>query len=215
MSKVALWPDLAHILIQVVVEEEFHRSTLPRRRYAKPQTLSQMPWVDGLSAEIYTLGTWKYPIDYLSLSKLFPCGKGLNGLYSLSEGIFTIPAGHTWLALKNRGFSRATSIYTAAYKIGVSTSATSTLNKYPASRSGKNNFHSMVPVRQSRESTDAVSTSWEARVEKLFLSQRCFPLVTRFQKWKSRISRNCARRYAVKDLPVVEVKEDHRAFLAL
>lgn len=50
--------------------------------------------------------------------------------------------------------------------------------------------------------TSVVSNSCDKVVDALFLSHKCFPLVSFFQKWKSRISRNCALRYAIIEAPI-------------
>ena len=51
--------------------------------------------------------------------------------------------------------------------------------------------------RHKRPTTVTLSKNWDAKVEKLFLSQSFFPFVNFFQKWYILISTNWAIKYAI------------------
>ena len=86
-------------------------------------------------------------------------------------------------------------IHTKRYKRGVSNNATITLNKNPEITRTKNLSSGRIPKRISNDTIVNVSTNCDVKVEKLFLNQRCFPLVSFFQKWYILISINCANKY--------------------
>ena len=86
---------------------------------------------------------------------------------------------------------------TAKYKNGVSTAATSTLNRKPLIRSSVKISQGKTSNEHKRNKTLNVSTNCDRNVEKLFLNQRCFPLVNLFQKWNIEMSIYCANKYAI------------------
>ena len=64
------------------------------------------------------------------------------------------------------------------------------VNKNPEITRTKNLSSGRIPKRISNDTIVNVSTNCDVKVEKLFLNQRCFPLVSFFQKWYILISIN-------------------------
>ena len=73
-------------------------------------------------------------------------------------------------------------IHTKRYRRGVSNNATITLNKNPEIIRTKNLSSGRIPKIISSDTIENVSTNCDVKVEKLFLNQRCLPLVSVFQK---------------------------------
>jgi len=72
---------------------------------------------------------------------------------------------------------------TSRYKRGVSIIATIILKIILERTKPKNKSQAKMSKKHRRAITVVESIIWEEKVEKLFLSQRYFPLVNCFQKW--------------------------------
>jgi len=91
--------------------------------------------------------------------------------------------------------------------MGVSNRAKRNLKRYPFRNSSQKLSQGKTSKLQSRAKTVAVSTICEVKVLKLFLIQRCLPLVIFLKKWKICTSINWAKRYAAKEAPTaIKVK---------
>ena len=56
-----------------------------------------------------------------------------------------------------------------------------------------------ITAKKALQGEDIHIINCENIVEALFRSQRCFPFVSFFQKWKTLTSTSCAARYAIMD----------------